>query len=261
MSMLGHAGSSTTGTSCSKGTILMQTRMVEAADGTSLSVAVCGDGQDVVLLSGGPGCVHYLAAEHLAPAGVRAWFPSPRGVAPSGGGPHTMTAAIADLEQLRRRLGIDRWTVLGHSWGSDLGVRYALDHPTSVRAMVGVAGHGLHRDRSWSQTYEAGRAKESEPVEIELVPEVYAVLWGSFNEWIHEPDLFRRIADSTVPMHFLAAGRDIRPDWPLRQLAELAPFGSFEEIPDVGHDLWATAPDIWQSVTSSACRRFAPRRT
>lgn len=26
-------------------------------------------------------------------------------------------------------MGVDSWTVLGHSFGSDLGVRYALDYP------------------------------------------------------------------------------------------------------------------------------------
>lgn len=226
---------------------------VEVADGTSLSVAATGDGADVVVLSGGPGCVHYLAEEHLAPRGVRSWFPSPRGVPPSSGGPHDVAQAIADLEDLRQRLGIEAWVVLGHSWGSDLAVRYALDHPESVQAVIGVAGHGLQRDSSWSEAYRAGLATQKDPVEIDWVPDVHASLFGSFKQWIHEPHLYRRIADSLVPMQFIAAGLDIRPHWPLQQVAALAPGGSFTVVEGVVHDFWATTPEVWVQVTTEAC--------
>jgi pimeloyl-ACP methyl ester carboxylesterase len=45
--------------------------------------------------------------------------------------------AVADIEAVRRANGIDRWIVLGHSWGSDLAVRYALEHPARVESVVG----------------------------------------------------------------------------------------------------------------------------
>lgn len=93
----------------------MHSRSVTADDGVQLHVAVCGSGPDVVVLSGGPGCVHYLADESLAPVGYRSWFPDPRGVSRSGGGPHDMAQAIDDLEAIRRSLDIERWIVLGHS--------------------------------------------------------------------------------------------------------------------------------------------------
>lgn len=105
----------------------MESTMVTADDGVDLHIACLGSGHDVVVLSGGPGCVHYLADEALFPAGCRWWFPDPRGVGSSGGGPHDMARAIDDLECIRRSVGIESWHVLGHSWGSDLGVRYALD--------------------------------------------------------------------------------------------------------------------------------------
>nr|WP_238146880.1 alpha/beta fold hydrolase [Ornithinimicrobium murale] len=136
---------------------VVDSRSVATDDGAQLHVETCGAGPDVVVLSGGPGCVHYLADEALAPVGFRCWFPDPRGVSRSVGGPHGMTRAIADLEAVRRALDIEAWIVLGHSLGSDLAVRYALDHPDRVRGVVGVAGHGLHRDREWSAAYEAGK--------------------------------------------------------------------------------------------------------
>lgn len=126
----------------------VESRLIRADGDVRLHVSTCGAGPDVVVLSGGPGCVHYLADETLAPQGFRAWFPDPRGVGCSEGGPHDMVQAVLDLDTIRRALGIDAWMVLGHSWGSDLAVRYALEHPARVKAVIGIAGHGLHRDRN-----------------------------------------------------------------------------------------------------------------
>jgi proline iminopeptidase len=228
---------------------------VTAADGVPLHVGCTGEGPDVVVLSGGPGCVHYLADEAIAPAGVRSWFPDPRGVGRSGGGPHDLARAVADLEDVRRAAGVDRWVVLGHSWGSDLAVRYALDHPGQVASVVGVAGHGLHKDRFWSAIYEAGRHTE-DAFHIEWNQEVNAALTESFVDWIHEPGLFRSLADSPVLMRFIAAADDIRPDWPLRQLAELVPAGSFEVVPGVAHNFWTTDPERWVKVVTRACTQW-----
>ena len=43
---------------------------------------------------------------------------------------------IADIEALREMLGVDRWTILGLSWGTTLGLAYAQAHPHRVRALV-----------------------------------------------------------------------------------------------------------------------------
>jgi proline iminopeptidase len=166
-----------------------------------------------------------------------------------------MTTAVADLEDIRRALGVARWVVLGHSWGSDLAVRYALDHADRVAAVVGIAGHGLHKDRNWSKIYEVQRHTE-EAIHIDWSQEVHAALSESFLEWIHEPRLFRSLADSPVRMRFIAAANDIRPDWPLRQLAELVPAGSFELVAGVDHNFWTTDPERWIEVVTEACTQL-----
>ena len=43
---------------------------------------------------------------------------------------------VADIERLRRHLGIESWTLFGGSWGSTLALSYALAHPTRVAALV-----------------------------------------------------------------------------------------------------------------------------
>lgn len=232
----------------------MQAVTARCKDEILLHVGVTGDGPDVVVLSGGPGCVNYLEQDALAPRGARAWFPEPRGVGRSGGGPHDLAQAVTDLETIRKAMGIESWIALGHSFGSDLAVRYALDHPERVRAVIGIAGHGLHKDRTWSATYAAARHTENE-FDIEYEPAVHDSLNTSFDEWIHEPALFRQLADTDVPMTFLAAGQDIRPDWPLRQLAALVPRGQFREITGVPHNFWSTHPTEWAQAVSFLCRR------
>ena len=228
--------------------------MVDVGDGTSLHVGVTGTGPDVLVLTGGPGCVQYLENDEIAPRDFRAWYPEPRGVGRSGGGAHTMEQALADLEEIRRQADVERWIIVGHSWGSDLAVRYAVEHPEAVSAVVGVAGKGFHSDRTWSAVYEAGKSSEP-PVEIAWSTEVHASLGASFTEWIHRPDLWRRLADCPVPMRFIAAGEDIRPSWPLQQLALLVPHGSFSTVPDVPHDFWATDPSVWTEAITQACVR------
>jgi proline iminopeptidase len=81
---------------------------------------------------------------------------------------------------------------------------------------------------------------------------VHASLGASFTEWIHRPDLWRSLADCQVPMRFLAAGDDIRPSWPLRQLAALVPHGTFTTVPGVPHDFWLTHPHAWTTAVSNA---------
>lgn len=226
---------------------------VRADDGVLLHVEVAGAGADVLVLSGGPGYEHYLADEALAPRGVRSWFPDPRGVGRSGGGAHGLTQAVADLEAIRRGTGADRWTVLGHSWGGDLAVRYALDHPEAVARVVSVAGTGVQRDETWKAAYRAGRADEV-PVPVPYEPEVHRVLSESYLAWIHRPDLLRRLAGCPVPMTFVAAAADVRPSWPLEQLAALVPDGRFLRVPGVPHNFWLTHPGIWVEVVSDLVR-------
>jgi len=50
-------------------------------------------------------------------------------------------------------------------------------------------------------------------------------------------------------MTLLSAANDVRPSWPLQQLAQLVPRGTFAVIDDVPHDLWSTHPDVWTTVS------------
>lgn len=49
---------------------------------------------------------------------------------------NTTTLLVADIEQLREHLKIDRWHVFGGSWGSTLALTYAIQHPARVLSMT-----------------------------------------------------------------------------------------------------------------------------
>jgi proline iminopeptidase len=62
---------------------------------------------------------------------------------------------VADIERLRRHLGIDRWVVFGGSWGSTLSLAYGQTHPERVKALV-VRGIFLLRRGELDWFYQEG---------------------------------------------------------------------------------------------------------
>jgi len=62
---------------------------------------------------------------------------------------------VADMEQIRRTLGIEQWVVFGGSWGSTLGLAYAESHPGHTRALV-LRGIFLLRPEEIHWFYQEG---------------------------------------------------------------------------------------------------------
>lgn len=122
--------------------------MLDVGDGNSIYWEVCGnpEGKPAVALHGGPGsgCTPGWR-RYFDPEAYRVVLFDQRGCGrsvPHAGDPNTQLAAntthhlIADMEALRRHLGIERWLVLGGSWGSALGLAYAERYPARVTEMV-----------------------------------------------------------------------------------------------------------------------------
>jgi proline iminopeptidase len=120
-------------------------RLVPLRDGTTLWTATTGSGPPMVFCHGGPGLWDYLGPlAALVDDRVTAIRFEQRGCARSKGGEgrFTIAQAVDDLEQLRAALGIDRWYVLGHSWGAELALRCAARHPDRTLAVLYLAGVG-----------------------------------------------------------------------------------------------------------------------
>ena len=117
--------------------------MLEVGDGHSVYWEESGNprGLPVVFVHGGPGA-------GCAPAYRRFFDPrfwrivlfDQRGCGRSR--PHgsvqanTTQALVADMEALRRRLGIESWVLFGGSWGSTLALAYGQAHPERCLAIV-----------------------------------------------------------------------------------------------------------------------------
>jgi proline iminopeptidase len=71
---------------------------------------------------------------------------------------NTTQHLVADIERLREHLGVDRWLVLGGSWGSTLALAYAETHPDRVTEIVlfGVTT-GRHAEFDWTFRGGLGR--------------------------------------------------------------------------------------------------------
>jgi proline iminopeptidase len=142
---------------------------LDVGDGNLVYWETCGnpDGKPAVVLHGGPGsgCSPWWRTL-FDPSAYRIVLFDQRNSGRST--PHasepdidltsnTTANLIADIEQLREHLDIDRWLVLGASWGSTLALAYAVTHPDRISEMVlfGVTT-GRHSEMDW--TFRGGNA-------------------------------------------------------------------------------------------------------
>jgi len=116
---------------------------LEVGDGHAIWVRPWGDpaGIPVVFLHGGPGSGCNQSQTALFDATRHhVIFVDQRGAGqsvPRRERRHNTTAhLVADLEKVRLHLAIDRWLVVGGSWGATLALAYAQTHPDRVRGMV-----------------------------------------------------------------------------------------------------------------------------
>ena len=106
----------------------------------SLFVDVVGHGYPLLLMHGGPGGDHYT----LLPFGRLAdqftlVFYDHRCNGRSTGVPVTSMTwenLTADADALRQRLGFEKWAILGHSFGGNVALEYALRYPDSLSHLV-----------------------------------------------------------------------------------------------------------------------------
>lgn len=122
----------------------------------------CGNpqGAPILFLHGGPGVgLRESYRQYYDPAFYRIILFAQRGAAqstPAGELRENDTwKLVDDIERLRTHLGIERWVVFGGSWGSTLGLTYAINHPDRVLGLV-LRGIFLGRQREFDWMYRAG---------------------------------------------------------------------------------------------------------
>ncbi len=68
---------------------------------------------------------------------------------------NTTAHLVADMERIREALGLERWLVVGGSWGSTLALAYAEAHPERVSGLI-LRGIFLCRDEDIAWFYQHG---------------------------------------------------------------------------------------------------------
>lgn len=129
------------------------------------------DGVPALFLHGGPG-VGILPdyCRFFDPDFYHIILPDQRGAGRSK--PHaeldenTTWFIVDDLEKLRLELGIDKWLVMGGSWGSTLALSYAVKYPASISGLI-LRGIFLGRPSEIQWLHQQGGTSQIFPDEWE----------------------------------------------------------------------------------------------
>jgi len=197
--------------------------LLDVGDGNRIAWEQSGnsDGNPAVLLHGGPGSGRSTSARrYFDPAAYRIVLFDQRGCGlstPHAGDPETDLSVnttqhlLADMERLREHLGVGRWLVFGHSWGTTLGLAYAERHPERVSALV-LVGVTMTRQAEIDWLYRG------------LAP-LFPEEWAKFRAGVPEPErdgdlvaAYRRLLDDPDPAVSAKAAQDWH-DWEAASLS------------------------------------------
>jgi proline iminopeptidase len=106
----------------------------------SLFVKVMGQGYPLVLMHGGPSLDHttLLPLQPLADQFTLIFYDHRCNGRSEGAEVTSMTMdnLTADADALRQALGYDQWAVLGHSFGGNVALEYALRYPQNLSHLI-----------------------------------------------------------------------------------------------------------------------------
>lgn len=125
----------------------------------------------IVFIHGGPGGNHAAYLDALALADERAvilydQLDSGLSDHPNNPSNWTIERFTAEVDAVRRAIGISRWHVLGHSWGGTVALEYGARRPRELAGLI--LASPLISTRSWIADANALRAR--------LAPDVQKVL-------------------------------------------------------------------------------------
>jgi 3-oxoadipate enol-lactonase len=179
-------------------------------------------------------------------------------------GPLGLDHHVADVLELLDHLGLERVSIVGTSFGGEIGMAFAARYPERVSRLIVIAcvahvGEELRRlVQRWSDTartdpeqlYDVSAAHNFSPRFLEDHPEV--VIAGKERLRSHPPDFFLAFADLcdefltldirdelpkiTAPTLVIAAERDaLKPPPYSEEIVSLIPNATLHVIPDAGH--------------------------
>lgn len=202
-----------------------------------------GKGPPLQRSSGGPGCCDYLEpisrmVEDLATF-IR-W--EQRGCGRSDAiRPYDQATCISDMEALRQHFGYEKWIDAGHSWGANLVLAFACEHPGRVNGIIYLAGTGI--TENWKSEYRTAKQERREQLPVFAYPYNPDVnMEGNLSrtQYLQNLDIAQRVRDLNVPVLIAQGELDMRQNWAAKQLADLLPNSQYEVIMGAEHWIWLT---------------------
>ena len=142
-------------------------------DDIKLYLKSFGQGNPIIIVHGGPGFdhVHMLPFKELADK-YQVIFYDQRTTGKSSGNPDSLSITVdkfvSDLESIRKGLGLNKITLLGHSWGSRLSMEYAIKYSMNLDKLILLSPSGTmdfmnqYLENIQKKTDEASRIKIKE---------------------------------------------------------------------------------------------------
>ncbi|MCL2126234.1 MAG: alpha/beta hydrolase [Oscillospiraceae bacterium] len=197
----------------------------------------------VLLCSGGPGCCDYLEPiADMLESDYHVIRFEQRGCGRStADNRYDLSTAVDDIERVRQHYGVKLWIVAGHSWGANLALAYSMTYTEHVKALVYIAGTGIHDNRHWNDEFHRNADEIGEQLPEMAFPfnvNVNDEGNRSLREFGRRPDFYARISKLCIPALFVMAENDIRPSWPAEQLANLMPNSQYVTIKNASHYIW-----------------------
>jgi proline iminopeptidase len=209
----------------------------ELPDGRRFEWESIGAGEPLLWIEGGPGLPAHLGRPDAVMFGslFNAHLVNAPGCGrtspPSSPDDYDLAGHVAFYDDVRSALDIDRWTVVGHSWGGLVAMAYAAKKPDGVRRLIvidGYAGGGSVseadaaaerersfarvRDRAWFadalSAFEASMALEAQTEQEDV--DTFAPAWGLY---FSDPELSRSRAHLERLVREMRQNVDVQRIW------------------------------------------------
>lgn len=119
-----------------------QEKFIQTSDSVKLYANVKGSGTACLYIHGGPGSGSYWLEEFMGEALEQQFtmiYLDQRGVGRSSSPEdhnYSMKRMVMDFEEVRKALGIEKWIILGHSFGGLLQMSYVTSYPASINGLI-----------------------------------------------------------------------------------------------------------------------------
>jgi proline iminopeptidase len=133
---------------------IAQTDEIIDSGNSKLHFRTFGEGKPLLIINGGPGMnsdgFTYIAQE-LSKFNYQTITFDQRGTGKSeleviNANTITMDLMVQDMENLRTHLKIDKWAILGHSFGGILATYYATKHPEHIEKLIMSSSGGINME-------------------------------------------------------------------------------------------------------------------